>query len=159
MNRYSLRVVLGIGRRLERRGRYRLAAVFYERVLKTKILKSDEVRFRLGLCQYKSKKYSLAMSNMEMAIAHQPHRYGWIQSLALNMQHMKKFDRALELYAVACAGQPHNVRWHQRYAKCAVAAGKKDLAGNILETLVTKHPLDPETSEALANHLLVTGQR
>lgn len=159
MNRYSLRVVLGIGRRLERRGRYRLAAVFYERVLKTKILKSDEVRFRLGLCQYKSKKYSLAMSNMEMAIAHQPHRYGWIQSLALNMQRMKKFDRALELFAVACAGQPHNVRWHQRYAKCAVAARNKDLAGNILETLVAKYPSDPETSEALANHLLVTGQR
>ncbi|WP_404290912.1 CDP-glycerol glycerophosphotransferase family protein [Glutamicibacter arilaitensis] len=159
MNRFSTRVVLGIGRRIERRGKFRIAAIFYERALATKLLKSDEIRFRLGFCQFKMKKYSLAMGNMESAIAHQPHRFGWIQALALNMQRMKKFDRALELFAAACAGQPQNIRWHSRFAKCAVAARKKELAGSILENLVARFPSEPSSSASLADHLLQTGQR
>ncbi|MGP9728000.1 CDP-glycerol glycerophosphotransferase family protein [Glutamicibacter sp. AOP3-A1-12] len=159
MNRFSTRVILGIGRRIEHRGKFRLAAIFYERALATKLLKSDEIRFRLGFCQFKMKKYSLAMVNMESAIAHQPHRFGWIQALAMNMQRMKKFDRALELFAAACAGQPQNIRWHTRYAKCAVAARKKDLAGSILENLVVRFPAEPSSSASLADHLLQTGQR
>lgn len=153
------RVALGIGRRIERLGRYRIAAIYYGRILSSRLAKAPEVQFRYGFSLYKCKKYALAMPEIESAIARQPHRHGWIQTLALNMQRMKKYERSLELFAAACEGDPSKIVWRVRWARCARLARKPDLASSVLDGLVADFPEDPDASSAIAKFLLESGQR
>ncbi|MGO2123235.1 tetratricopeptide repeat protein [Glutamicibacter arilaitensis] len=99
------------------------------------------------------------MNELEAAIARQPHRYGWIQTLAMNMQRMKKYDRALELFAAACEGDPGKMSWRIRWARCARLARNSDLASSILDRLVADFPDDPAASAAITKFLMETGQR
>ena len=159
MDIFRTRVALGVGRRIERLGRYRIAAIYYGQALNTGLTKSAEVQFRYGFSLYKCKQYQAAMNELESAIARQPHRYGWIQTLALNMQRMKKYERSLELFAAACEGDPSKITWRIRWARCARLARKSDLASAILDGLVADFPSDPAASAAIAKFLLETGQR
>ncbi|WP_347040036.1 tetratricopeptide repeat protein [Glutamicibacter halophytocola] len=117
MDEFRTRVALGIGRRIERLGRYRVASLFYERTLATGLSQSSEIQFRYGFSLYKCKQYAKAMTQIEAAVARQPHRYGWIQTLALTMRRLKKYERALELFAAACQGDPSNITWRIRWAR------------------------------------------
>ncbi|UYQ78865.1 CDP-glycerol glycerophosphotransferase family protein [Glutamicibacter sp. JL.03c] len=99
------------------------------------------------------------MTQIEAAVARQPHRYGWIQTLALTMQRMKKYERALELFAAACEGDPSNITWRIRWARCARLARKADYASAVLDKLVVDFPDDPKASSAIATFLLDSSQR
>ncbi|UXN31247.1 CDP-glycerol glycerophosphotransferase family protein [Glutamicibacter sp. M10] len=153
------RVALGLGRRIERLGRYKIAARYYERTLSTGISQSSEIQFRYGFSLYKCKQYTKAMHQIEAAIARQPHRYGWIQTLALTMQRLKKYERALELFEAACQGDPSKMTWRIRWARCARVARKGDLASSVLDGLVSDFPDDPKASSAIATFLLNNSQR
>jgi CDP-glycerol glycerophosphotransferase len=156
---FRTRIALGLGRRIERLGRYRIAAMYYGRTLSTGLTKSAEVQFRYGFSLYKCKQYQAAMNELEAAIARQPHRYGWIQTLALNMQRMKKYERALDLFAASCEGDPSKISWRIRWARCARLARNSDLASSILDRLVADFPDDPAASAAISKFLMETGQR
>ncbi|KUM32129.1 hypothetical protein AQ436_03225 [Arthrobacter sp. EpRS66] len=159
MDEFRTRVALGIGRRIERLGRYRVAALYYERTLATGLSQSSEIQFRYGFSLYKCKQYAKAMTQIEAAVARQPHRYGWIQTLALTMQRMKKYERALELFAAACQGDPSKITWRIRWARCARLARKADYASAVLDKLVADFPDDPKASSAIATFLLDSSQR
>lgn len=159
MDIFRTRIALGVGRRIERLGRYRIAAIYYGQTLSKGLTKSAEVQFRYGYSLYKCKQYQAAMNELESAIARQPHRYGWIQTLAMNMQRMKKYERSLELFAAACDGDPSKITWRMRWARCARLARKPDLASAILDGLVADFPNDPAASAAIAKFLFETGQR
>ncbi|WP_334122924.1 CDP-glycerol glycerophosphotransferase family protein [Glutamicibacter sp.] len=159
MDDFRTRVALGIGRRIERLGRYRVAALYYERTLATGLSQSAEIQFRYGFSLYKCKQYAKAMSQIEAAVARQPHRFGWIQTLALTMQRLKKYDRALELFEAASQGDPTKIVWRIRWAKCARLARRGDAASAVLDKLVADFPETPEASAAIANFLLDSSQR
>ncbi|GAA1410713.1 glycosyl/glycerophosphate transferase teichoic acid biosynthesis [Glutamicibacter uratoxydans] len=133
--------------------------MYYKKVLGFKVSTAPEVQFSYGLSLYKCKKYADAVVHLEGAIARQPYRYGWIQTLALNMQRMKNYERALELFEAACQGEPDRINWRVRWAKCARQARRNDEALAILDQMLVDFPDSPEASGAIATFLKDHGQR
>jgi len=133
--------------------------LYYKKVLGFKVSTAPEVQYSYGLSLYKCKKYAEAVAHLEGAIARQPYRYGWIQTLALNMQRMKNFERALELFEVACHGEPDRINWRVRWAKCARQARRNDEALAILDQMLVDFPESREASGAIATFLKDHGQR
>ncbi|GAB3621456.1 CDP-glycerol glycerophosphotransferase family protein [Glutamicibacter endophyticus] len=159
MNRFRTRVVLALGRRIERLGRARVSTMYYQTVRNAHIDRTPNVQFRLGFSQYKCKRYNEALESIEAALAADPNQPGWIYTRALTLRRLKRLDEALELFAEVCSLRPENFKWRVSYAKAARAAGQPEMATSILDQLVSQFPHDPAASAVLADFLLSIGQR
>ncbi|GAA1877502.1 CDP-glycerol glycerophosphotransferase family protein [Paeniglutamicibacter psychrophenolicus] len=159
LEKYFVKAILAVGRRLEHHGKWNAAIRLYLGVLRRAWTKSPAIRYRLGYCQFKVGQLDVAEKNIRRAINRRPLKTLWKYQLAHVLRRKRQFDESLELFEFCVTEEPGRLQWRIQWAICAVTAKQHAMAVKVFEDAAHDFPGETSVLDTFAAQLRRMGQR